>query len=78
MTVLTWAIITGIYILGYWSLYFLLRFLIKVKMAEKWTLQERLIGLVFGLVSWIGVLFYIVVYLLGTSGKINLQKEVKW
>jgi hypothetical protein len=78
MTVLNWIVLTGIYMLGYWALYFLFRYLIIVKMRETWTLQERLIGLVFSLVSWVGLVFYAIVYLLGRYEKINLNKEVKW
>jgi hypothetical protein len=69
MTVSTWIVLTVIYMGGYWSTYFLLRYLITVKMDQAWTLQERLIGLVFSLVSWIGIFFYGIVYMLGVKGK---------
>jgi hypothetical protein len=78
MTVFIWIVLTGIYMLGYWTLYFLFRYLIKDKMQVSWTLQERLIGLVFSLVSWVGLLFYAIVYVLGKNEKINLNKVVKW
>lgn len=78
MTATYWVAITVVYILGYLAMYFLFRFLITKRMHEAWTLQERLIGLVFSLLSWIGILFYAVVYLLGKYGKINLSKEIKW
>lgn len=78
MTVGNWIVLTAIYICGYWATYFLFRYLIKVKLQQSWTLQERMIGLVFSLVSWIGILFYGLVYMLGVKGKINLNKEVKW
>lgn len=78
MTAFNWIVLTGIYMLGYWALYFLFRYLLRVKMQVSWTLQERLIGMVFSLVSWIGLLFYAIVYVLGKYQKINLNKEVKW
>lgn len=78
MTIAQWIALTVIYTCGYWTTYFWYRYLIRTKLSYPWTLQERVIVLVFSLVSWIGIISYGVFYVLHVSNKINLNKEVKW
>lgn len=65
------------YIVGYIAAYFFLKDSIVQKDRYTWTKEDRIIGLIFSIGSWITIVLMVVVVIALEYSK-DLTKPVKW
>lgn len=68
-----------IYIAGFVATYLSLRICELVKGKGKdWTLQDRVVGILLGLLSWIGFLSTLIIWVTYDWDADDMNKPVKW
>lgn len=67
-----------LYIIGYILSYVWFRDLARAIHNGKWLQMEKIIVIALSLFSWVGVFVNVILFILVSTTKIDLDKECKW
>lgn len=78
MTLLTWSVLVIVYLGGYAATYFTFRYIFKHYNKEPWTVQIKLMCMLFAMLSWLTIMYIALIFAMGKIGIVNLKKEATW